>query len=63
MSRFTVTEEGKVYDKKPSDGSFLAEFVDGSWRKDTGTFGDLMDSKPITDAEALRLTSSEIASK
>ena len=53
---FALTEEGKLL-AYPDSKLNVVEFSDGRWILLRGTFGDWLDSRPITAEEAARITS------
>jgi len=64
MNRYGLLEDGRVIDVAPlGEGKPPVVFNGSDWVTFEGTFGDVMDAKPISDEEAERLTSSGIAGK
>jgi hypothetical protein len=58
FSDFGILESGKVIDLRPMEsGKSPLVFVDGSWIEFEGTIGEISESRPITEEEALSLTS------
>ena len=41
----------------PDSNLDVVEFIGGAWKPMGGTLGDWMDAKPITEEEAMRITS------
>jgi hypothetical protein len=57
---FCLLESGKVVDLRPMEsGKSPLVFVNGSWIKFEGTIGESSESRPITEEEALSLTSGD----
>lgn len=50
-----MTRDGRLLDNAPmADGGVALVFSNGQWVQFVGTFGELTDSIPITEAEAMR---------
>ena len=58
MSDFVLTHSGSVIDFRPMDkGSWALVFSKGSWIPWVGMPGDLLGSRPLSEKEAIQLTS------
>jgi hypothetical protein len=61
MSDFVLTLSGSVIDFRPmAEGSWALVFSEGSWVPWAGMPGDLMGSRPLSEKEAIKLTSPDV---
>jgi len=55
---FCLLEAGKVVDLRPmGEGKDALVFDNGSWVPFSGVLGQIFDAKPLTDEEAISMTS------